>query len=122
MPIREGLFEARLPVSVAGNYLLRTTDPVTDRTSEIRFDVSESGAERRTLVRNIAIQRAIASSSGGESLEATDLDGWLDRLNFQSEDQVHDRNFPLWRTPLWMILFVGLVATEWIIRKAVHLP
>ncbi len=66
---REGVFEARLPVSYGGEYRVSVTDPVTGERAEVNFQVASLSAERRSAVRNAALQEEIARATGGRSYD-----------------------------------------------------
>lgn len=119
--LREGEFEARIPVYAAGEYALRVKDPVTDKYSEIRFTVASQSAERRSAVRGTDTQAQIAQESGGRAYELAEFAKLTDELKLDKKVEKQTRNRPLWSTPLWFILAVGLLLGEWFFRKQVNL-
>ncbi|MEQ8790653.1 MAG: hypothetical protein RIC55_30425 [Pirellulaceae bacterium] len=120
-PLREGVFEARIPVYAGGAYGIRVTDPVTGEVKETRFDVAEVSAERRSGVRNERLQDDLALETQGRSYDLTNVSNLLDDLSAEARDETLRRTQPLWATPLWFLLIVPLMLLEWFVRKLVHL-
>ena len=118
---RPGRFEARVPVYEAGHYTARVIDPVQGSPSEIRFDVVGASAEQRNPARNLALQQAMANSTGGVSYELPEASQLVDDLKLQPVAEEISRSFPLWGTPLWFIVVVALLLAEWIARKRANL-
>ncbi len=116
-PLRDGEYEAHIPADVAGEWRVRVKDPIEEETREVGFRVANLSAERRRAQRNDVLQRQIAFDSAGESYDLADVGTLVDQL--QLEPQVkHQRQIkPLWATPLWFILVVGLMLGEWFARK-----
>jgi hypothetical protein len=119
--LREGVFEARLPVYVAGEYSIRVKDPITGKFDEVRFEVTELSAERRNAVRDVRLQEALAAETHGKSYDLTSVDNLVDDLRAEPIVERYTRNQPLWSTPLWFMLLIGLMLGEWFWRKMVRL-
>lgn len=119
--LRDGVFEARVPVFAAGEYTIRIKDPVSNAFREVRFDVTSLSAERRSGVRDLRLQEALAAETNGRSYDLTTVAGLADDLPFEPIVESYTRNHPLWSTPLWFILLVGLMLGEWLIRKTINL-
>lgn len=119
--LRKGVFEARIPVFTDGEYRVRIKDPVTKEYSEVRFDVADASAERRSGIRNRQLQEQLAVETRGRSYELTNVADLIDDLNPQPVIQHTSRTHPLWNTPIWFILVVGLLLGEWATRKMVNL-
>jgi hypothetical protein len=120
--VRPGLFEARLPALVAGEHRIIVDDPITREPSQAAFTVTGVSVERRSASRNVALQEAIAAATGGKTYDlataaelATDVDPVA-----RSEHAV--KIFPLGMTWACLLLGLGLLVGEWIIRKRVSLP
>jgi len=119
--LRQGVFEARVPAFAAGEYSIRVKDPITNQYSEVRFDVSNQSAERRTSVRNVRLQEDLAAETNGKSYDLTTVSQLADDLHFEPTIEIEPRNYPLWPTWLWFIPIVGLMLTEWLVRKLINL-
>lgn len=119
--LRQGVFEAQIPVYSEGEYNIRVKDPVKNSFSEVRFDVTGLSAERRSGVRNIRLQEELAAETQGRSYDLTTVARLPDDLQLQAITERYTRNPPLWSTPLWFIALVGLMLGEWFSRKMIHL-
>jgi hypothetical protein len=120
---REAQFETRLPADAPGEYRVRIKDPVTGRYVETKFVVRDVSAERRTAVRNVALQKAVAAAvPGGRTYELEEFAKLAEdvKLPQQLETQIEVR--PLWSTWLCFALVVMLLMLEWLMRKVVTLP
>jgi hypothetical protein len=120
-PLRKGVFEARIPVYTPGEYRIRVKDPIAGRFREVRFEVTDLSAERRSGVRNVRLQEQLAAETGGKSYDLTTVSKLVDDLHLESITETFTRNRPLWSTPLWFIALTGLMLAEWFIRKRVNL-
>ncbi len=119
--LRRGVFETRLPNFSVGEYSVRVKDPVTGEFSEVRYDVSGASAERRSGVRNIRLQEDLAAQTNGRSYDLTTVSGLVNDLDLRPTVKVEPRNYPLWSTWLWFIPIVGLMLSEWLVRKLINL-
>ena len=119
--LRQGVFEAQIPVYSDGEYSIRVKDPITNNFSEVRFDVTGLSAERRSGVRNARLQEELAAETQGRTYDLTTVDRLADDLQLQAITEHYTRNHPLWSTPLWFIALVGLMLGEWFSRKMIHL-
>jgi hypothetical protein len=119
--LRRGVFEARIPVDVAGEYRVRVKDPVGSTFREVHFDVTGLSAERRSGVRNARLQEDLARETHGKAYDLTTVGNLLDDLQVQAVTESYTRNYPLWCTPLWFAALVGLMLGEWFTRKMIHL-
>ncbi len=120
--LRPGVFSAKLPLRNDGEHRLRVIDPVTGDTAEISFQVSDVSVERRNPVRNVALQQALATETGGRSYDLTTVHQFLDDFQPPRPTERTIEIFPLWNTWLVFLLIVSLLLTEWTIRKAINLP
>ncbi len=119
--LRQGVFEAQIPVYSDGDYSIRVKDPIANNFSEVRFDVTGLSAERRSGVRNVRLQEELAAETQGRSYDLTTVARLPDDLQLQAITEHYTRNHPLWSTPLWFIALVGLMLGEWFSRKMIHL-
>jgi hypothetical protein len=119
--LRSGVFEAQIPVYTAGEYLVRVKDPIANNFSEVRFDVSELSAERRSSVRNVRLQEELAAETGGKDYDLATVGKLVDDLKLEPVVEHYTRNHPLWSTPLWFGALIGLMLGEWFFRKLIHL-
>ena len=118
---RPGHLEAAIPVLVAGRHSVRVTDPITGRTYERSCLVSDSSAERRQVIRNSELQGRIAAVTGGQAYDISQVDQMIRELGLETTFEQEHRQVALWNTPVWFLLVVGLMLSEWTIRKLTFL-
>ncbi len=118
---RPGRFETQVPLYEAGRYTVRVTDPVTAEDNELQFDVLGTSVEQRNPARNLALQEGIAQATGGVSYELHDAHQITSQLRLEPVAEDISRSFPLWASPLWFLLVVILLLSEWLIRKRANL-
>jgi len=123
---RQHDFEARVPGLAAGEYRARL---VAENAGEELGDISaeftvlaKSTPELSDLTANRPLLEQIAQASGGELLLPDELAALPERLSGKtSSDQVR-RTVPLWNHWAVLLVFCGLVGTEWLLRKLNGLP
>jgi hypothetical protein len=115
--LRNGICETRFTVYSAGQYAIRVTDPVTDQIEERRFEVTDSSAERRRAVRDLRVQEEIAQQSGGQTYDLLTVASLPREVKLEPFVEKNTRSHPLWSTPVWFMLVVGLMLGEWMTRK-----
>jgi len=120
-PLRDGIYEARIPVFDAGEYQIRIKDPVAERFAEVRFAVTGLSAERRSATRNVSLQQQLATATGGKAYDLESVESLVDELNLVSQPETRTRVKPLWSTPLWFGVVVLLMLGEWFSRKMMNL-
>ncbi len=118
---RPGHFAATFPLTEPGNYAFALTDPVSGRTMERRCFVANASVERRQIVRDVDLQRRIAEATGGRTYEVSQVDKLIRDLEVEPTYEQEHRQFALWNTPAWFLLVVGLMLSEWTLRKLAFL-
>ncbi len=121
IPVAEGRYEAPTPLAAAGEYVARVQDPLAEQVHEVRFDVVESDIEMRRLARDARLQKAIAAQTGGKSYDLLTVDNIVNDLTISPQKETQTRMHRLWSTPLWFMLVVGALFSEWTLRKLSHL-
>jgi hypothetical protein len=119
--LRPGMFETQLPLMQAGDYSIRVKDPITNKSEELRFEVTGVSAERLRGVRDLALQQRLAQETRGKSYDLTTVKQLVRDLQVQPKIETHTRNFPLWATPWWFGSVVALMLGEWFTRKMLKL-
>jgi hypothetical protein len=119
---REGVFETQLPADEGGEHRVRVKDPVTGEMQEVHFQVTSLSAERRSAVRNVALQESLAQETSGKSYELSDIARLADDISPPLQRETSVRVFPLWNTWLAFGLVLLLMFGEWLVRKVVSLP
>jgi hypothetical protein len=120
--LREGVFEAQIPVFTGGEHRVRVKDPITSESTEVAFQVASLSAERRSAVRNVALQDEIAQVSGGRSYDLETVASLPDDIQLKPLTETSIKVFPLTSTWLCFGFVVSLMLGEWMIRKLVNLP
>jgi hypothetical protein len=96
-------------------------DPVAESFKEVRFDVADVSAERRSGVRNVRLQENLARETGGEPYDLTNVARLVDDIKAKPKQDTVTTTRPLWASPLWFMLVVPLMLIEWLVRKLVNL-
>jgi len=120
--LRDGVFEARIPVFAAGEHRVRVKDPIGEEDAEITFQVARVSVERQRAVRNVALQKAIADATGGRSYDLATVSRLPDEIEHVAQTETSIRVIPLWNTWLSFACVVLLMLGEWLGRKWVNLP
>lgn len=120
--LRDGIFEARIPATEGGEYRLRVKDPVTRDETEVTFQVTSLSAERRSAVRNVSLQEAIAAETGGRSYDLTTADRIIDEIKLDARPEESIKIFSLSMTWLCFCTAIALMLGEWMLRKTINLP
>jgi len=123
--VRPGLFEARVPVESSGEYQIRVRDPITGEYTGTRFEVTGLSAERRSAIRNVALEEAIARANNGRSYDLTSVKSLPDEIQLSSRTETLTRVIPLWADKAVIFVMFALTAllllAEWTVRKANNL-
>ena len=114
-------FETAVPVFSAGLHRLFVEDPVTGDEVETTFKVAPVSAERRSTVRDVTLQRALAERTGGKAYELAQIGRLPQEVKPKNIVQYTQRRIPLWNTWLVLLLVLGLMLGEWTARKLLNL-
>jgi hypothetical protein len=120
--VRPGLFEARIPALVAGEHRIVVDDPLTREQAQTAFTVTGLSVERRSVHRNAALQEAIAAATGGRSYDLTTAARMATDIEPVPRPEHAVKVFPLSMTWACLTAGLGLLVTEWILRKRASLP
>ncbi|MBA4030819.1 MAG: hypothetical protein C0478_07995 [Planctomyces sp.] len=120
--LRPGVFETRMQMTSGGEHQLSIFDPLEKQPVTTSFTVASASAERRSAVRNEALQTSLATETGGKSYslnQFAQLAKDIKSPEFKARQVVI---LPLWATWLCFGLVVGLLSIEWALRKGTNLP
>jgi hypothetical protein len=120
--VRPGLFEARLPALVAGEHRLIVDDPVTREPSQAAFTVTSVSVERRSTSRNVALQEALVAGTGGKTYDLASAASLAADVDPVARPEHAMKVFPLGMTWACLLVGLGLLIGEWVVRKRVSLP
>jgi len=119
---RDGVvYETTMPVFSTGPHRVLVRDPATYDEVELTFRVAPVSAERRNAVRNLALQRDLALTTGGRSYELTEVAQLAQDIKAPDIETYSEVRKPIWNTWLMLILVVGGLMGEWLLRKMVNL-
>ena len=115
------IFETNFPVFTTGLHRLLVRDPVSTDEVEVSFKVAPVTAERRSAVRDYALQNALSGQTGGRSYELTEMHRIAENITAPQLVERTERRFELWNT--WLVLLIGLalMLVEWLLRKLQNL-
>jgi len=109
-----------------GDYLLRvwpgdasTQSLSKPNTHSFSVEVIDEEIENPTL--DDTTLRTIASTTQGQYFTLADVKGLPEALRVGLVDKVQVKTQPIWDAPLLIILFMGAIIAEWIIRKRCRL-
>jgi hypothetical protein len=107
---------------VAGEHRIIVDDPVTRETSQAAFTVTSVSVEQRSASRNIALQEAIAAATGGRAYDIASASKLAADVDPVARPEHAMKVFPLGMTWACLLLGLGLLVGEWIVRKRLSLP
>ena len=110
-----------MPVFTTGDHRLRVKDPITDEWVETTFKVAPTTAERRSVVRDVALQRSLARYTGGKPYELHEIGDMAEAIKDSPVEEISRRRLPLWNTWLVLVLMLVLMLGEWLTRKLLNL-
>jgi hypothetical protein len=119
--LRKGIFEIQIAVYAAGGYSVRVTDPITEKATELRFEVAPLSAERIRGVRDERLQTELARQTGGRTYDLTTVHQLPDEMTLSAAEERLTRSYGLWTTPLWFGAVIVLMLGEWSLRKMIRL-
>ena len=77
--------------------------------------------ERRSAIRNAALQKQLAGETQGRSYDLTSVNDLVDDLSLEDTIETRPQISRLWCTPLWFGLVVIFMLGEWFSRKMTNL-
>lgn len=117
-PLPDGRY--RVELETAGVRELAGVPP-RDMTAEFAV-AAAAEAETVELSADRGLLSRIASLTGGDVLEPTELDSLAARLGPAVKSRLDRRQIDLWNSWPWFLLIVALLTAEWLVRKKVRLP
>lgn len=119
--LKRGVFETSISDLTGGEYRVQVVDPVTDEIAEVSFDVVNVSLERRNSVRNSHLQASLAAETGGRAYDLTTVDQFPDDFHPLSQPERSREIVTLWNHWPVFLIMIGLLITEWIVRKRLDL-
>ncbi|HYW78985.1 MAG TPA: hypothetical protein VE890_05380, partial [Thermoguttaceae bacterium] len=115
------VFETSVPVFTEGAHRLLVSDPVGGEEVEVSLNVSPLSVERRSAIRNVALQQSLASETSGRTYELNQLAKLTDDIAVDPIIETSRVYVPLWNTWLVVALVLVTLLGEWTIRKLADL-
>ena len=112
----ENRYTARFEVREKGTYQIRATSGAGN-TDKTEFYVQPQLAELEAPQLNEALLRQLASQTGGAYFAIANAAQLPENIAFVQDSVFVDTERDVWAHPLVLILVVGLLGTEWFLRK-----
>ena len=116
-----GTYQVSIPAAVAGGHSIKISLPGDDSgPAEVTTDYTVTLPLRETLQTflNVPAMTALAKTTGGDYFGANEAAALLDAVPDRTRKlEIESTPKPLWGTQRMLILFVTLLAIEWILRK-----
>ncbi|WP_269540512.1 CARDB domain-containing protein [Cerasicoccus fimbriatus] len=109
-----GFYEASFLAARPGTYTLSLDH---DETAKVEALVSDAQFELGETAMNAPLMERMAEASGGRFFREEDLAELPDILDSESETVKSLIDVDVWSSPLFFMLLIGMMGTEWLIRK-----
>jgi hypothetical protein len=119
-PGAEHMYEARVPLVTPGLHRLWVDGHALEASA-----IVEVQAPQRELVdpaANLSLMKETADNTGGRAGGPGEIDALLKQIDLAPRAIEEQRDYRLWDRPALVLLFVGLLAVEWILRRLWQLP
>jgi len=112
-----GLYEGFFSPSSPGRYRVEANDGDRELSNIAEFQVADANPEMANTEMQIGALRRIADLSGGKSLGVMELGKLPGMLNRERHVTTVKTQIPLWDNFWSLLLLVGLLGFEWIMRR-----
>lgn len=119
-PGAEHMYEARVPLTVAGLHRLWVDGHGLEASAVV--DVQAPQLELADPAANPLLMREIAANTGGQYGVAADIDRVMSGIDLSRRSVVERADYRVWDRPALVLLLVGLLAADWILRRLWQLP
>lgn len=119
-PGAEHMYEARVPLSTAGLHKLWVDGHALQASAIV--EVQAPQLELSDPAANPALMKEIADNTGGRSGMAAEIDKVIEGIDLSPRSVREQRDYRLWDKPALVLIFVGLLAADWILRRLWQLP
>jgi hypothetical protein len=123
---QEGEFEASFSVAEVGHYLIRAwagqrdaASNVKTITQQIKVELPSSEYEKPVLDRGRL--ESIAAAAGGRVFDLTQIHQIANAFTIGKVDKVLEDRSEIWDGPLMLVVIVGAIVAEWLLRKRFQL-
>ncbi len=118
IPEQPGLYRAEFVAPSAGAYQFFVE---RDLNVPLDFNVTEPKFELGETAMNESMLREMAALTGGAFFREEDLYKLSETISMKTERVRSPLEVELWASPLYFLLLLGVVTSEWILRKMSHL-
>ncbi len=118
VPEQPGMYRGEFIAPAPGNYKFSTEQ---DPDTQLDFNVTAPQFELGETAMNETLLREMAALSGGEFFREEDLHKLPDAIKAKAERVRSPLEVELWASPLYFLLMLALVTSEWVLRKLSHL-
>lgn len=113
-----GVYRGEFIAPAAGSYKFGVE---SDSDTRVDFNVTAPRFELGDTAMNESLLREMATISGGEFFREETLFELPDKIRAKTERVRSPLEVELWASPLYFLLLLGVVTTEWVLRKLSHL-
>ena len=118
VPEQAGLYRAEFIAPAAGNYQFWVEPDVN---TLLDFSVEEPRFEFGETAMNEPLLKELAASTCGQYFREEDLHKLPDTISARTERVRSPLEVELWASPLYFLLMLLVVTSEWVLRKLSHL-
>ena len=118
MKEQPGMYRAQLPAPAPGAYAFSVDH---DTTAKLELAIADPQQELAEPAMNQPLLEKMAAASGGQFFREEDLHTLPDKLTAAPEHQRSTMEREVWASPFYFLLMLGVVTTEWILRKVSQL-
>ena len=114
VPGQEGEYSGEFTAATPGSYSYST---LQDPSAVVKFDVIEPDIERMETAMNKNLLQGMADAVHGHFLREEDLDRLPSLVAKQSATVPLFRTIELFHSVWWLVLLLGLLCAEWLLRR-----
>jgi hypothetical protein len=118
VPEQPGLYRGEFVAGAPGDYQFFVEQ---DLNAPLDFTVAEPKFELGETAMNEPLLRDLASMTGGALFREEDLHKLPDAIRARTDRVRSPLEVPLWSSPLYFLLLLGVVTAEWVLRKMSYL-
>lgn len=114
---RPGLYEGYFTPPAAGRYRIEANEDDIEFANTIEFQVAEDKPEMANMEMQAGRLQRMAELSGGKYLKLSQVNGLADLVDKSMGEVIIHKQQALWDNWIVLIIVVGLMGFEWIVRR-----
>ena len=118
VPEEPGQFRAEFSAPESGRYRLAIA---SDPDSPIDLSVRPPDTELQNPNLDEAMLKQLAASTGGQYFTSETIQALPDSITNKTAQQASKRKVELWASPIFFLLIILVITTEWVLRKFAEL-